>query len=175
MAPNYPRHTLAKFEDKPTPVDTILAWDCLGTKQPDTPKLVMWQLPVHTWKPLGFHMKMTELGWGNKSYNGILPKFTKIWSLWALEHEQKQATTCSTAAGTPVHARPRARALGQLPREAVKPFQAWAKALHCQKSEIILTGLQPPTTACGPGYKVSHSQIPCTHDLTDLLWSSPTH
>jgi hypothetical protein len=39
MAPKYLRHALAKFGDKPRTVDTILAWDCLGTKQPNTTKL----------------------------------------------------------------------------------------------------------------------------------------
>jgi hypothetical protein len=33
----------------------ILAWICLGTKQPDTPKLATQQLPAQTQKPLGFH------------------------------------------------------------------------------------------------------------------------
>jgi hypothetical protein len=36
----------------------------------------------------------------------ILPKFVKIWSLWALEQEQKKCATCSTAANAPVHTCP---------------------------------------------------------------------
>jgi hypothetical protein len=44
-----------------------------------------------------------------------------------------------------------------------------------RNSEIDLTGLRPPTAARGLDFKVSHSQIPCTHDLTDLPWSSLTH
>jgi hypothetical protein len=113
--PNYLRHALAKFGDKPQPFGMILAWICLGTQQPDTHGLATRQLFVHDRKPLGSHTKMTKHTSENISYNIILPKFTKIWSLWALEQEQKQCATCSTAADAPVHACPRARAEPRLP------------------------------------------------------------
>jgi hypothetical protein len=57
----------------------------------------------------------------------ILPKFAKIWSLWALEQEKKQCAACSTVADVPVHAYPRARALAPVhvrPRTALVPIRA---------------------------------------------------
>ena len=81
MAPKYLRHALAKFGGKPWPFDMILAWICLRTKQPDTPDLATRQLLAQNRKPLNFHTKTTKLSQGNISYNGILPKYTKIWSL----------------------------------------------------------------------------------------------
>jgi hypothetical protein len=67
-----------------------------------------------------------------------------------------------------------ALAPGRLPREAVKLLQAWAEILPHRRSERDITGLRPTATARGPGHTVSYSQIPCTHIITNLPWSSPS-
>jgi hypothetical protein len=106
----------------------ILAWFCLGTQQLDTDDLATRQLSVHGRKTLGFHTKTIKHTLGNISYNMILPKFVKIWSLWALEQEKKQCATCSTVADVLVHACPRARAK---PRSPARPHRSTpARAPH---------------------------------------------
>jgi hypothetical protein len=60
------------------------------------------------------------------------------------------------------------RALGQLPRGAVKLLQARIETLPHRNNEITIAGLRLPATARRPGYQVNHSTIPCSHDLPDL-------
>jgi hypothetical protein len=55
------------------------------------------QLSVHCPKPLDFHTQTTKLCQRSKSCAAIMPKFAKIFSLWALELGQKQKATCSIA------------------------------------------------------------------------------
>jgi hypothetical protein len=90
MAPNYLEHALVKFEKVSQKFDTILAQIFLGTRSCDTGDLATRQLPVPSPKPRNVHTQTTELGWGNKSYTTILPKFPKICALSALEQEQKK-------------------------------------------------------------------------------------
>jgi hypothetical protein len=58
------------------------------------------QLSVHCPKSLDFHTQTTKLCRGSKSCAAIMPKFTKIFNLWALELGQKQKATCSIACMT---------------------------------------------------------------------------
>jgi hypothetical protein len=55
------------------------------------------QLSVQCHKPLDFHTQTTKLCRGSKSCAAIMPKFAKIFNLWALELGQKQKATCSIA------------------------------------------------------------------------------
>jgi hypothetical protein len=55
------------------------------------------QLSVHCPKPLDFHTQTTKLCRGSKSCTAIMPKFAKIFNVWALELGQKQKATCSIA------------------------------------------------------------------------------
>jgi hypothetical protein len=55
------------------------------------------QLSVHCPKPLDYHTQTTKLCRGSKSCAVIMPKFVKIFNLWALELGQKQKATCSIA------------------------------------------------------------------------------
>jgi hypothetical protein len=95
--PNSLEHTLEKFELKPISFDTVLAQFYLGTRPCDTATFVTQQLSVHCPKPLDFHTQMTKLCRGSKSCAVIMPKFAKIFNLWALELGQKQKATCSIA------------------------------------------------------------------------------
>jgi hypothetical protein len=95
--PNSLEHALEKFEFKPIPFDTVLAQFYLGTQPCDTATFVTRQLSVHCPKPLDFHTQTTKLCRGSKSCAVIMPKFVKIFNLWALELGQKQKTTCSIA------------------------------------------------------------------------------
>jgi hypothetical protein len=60
------------------------------------------------------------------------------------------------------------RALGQLPRRAVKLLQARIEALSHQNSKIIVAGLRSPAATRRPSNPVSHSPIPRTHVFLDL-------
>ena len=90
MASKYLEHALAKFEKVSQMLDTILAQIFLRTRPCDNGDFAMRQLPVPSPKPRNVHTQTTELGWGNKSYTTILPKFTKICTLSALEQEHKK-------------------------------------------------------------------------------------
>jgi hypothetical protein len=90
MAPNYLEHALAKFEKVSQTLHMILVQIFLGTRLCDTGDLAMRQLPVPCPKPHNVHTQMAELSRGNKSYTTILPKFTKICTLSALEQEHKK-------------------------------------------------------------------------------------
>jgi hypothetical protein len=78
-------HSLEKFELKPISFDTVLAEFYLGTQPCDTATFVTQQLSVHCPKPLDFHTQTTKLCRGSKSCAAIMPKFAKIFNLWALE------------------------------------------------------------------------------------------
>jgi hypothetical protein len=95
--PNSLEHALEKFELKPISFDTVLAQFYLGTRPCDTATFVTRQLSVHCPKPLDFHTQTTKLYRGSKSCAVIMPKFAKIFNLWALELGQKQKATCSIA------------------------------------------------------------------------------
>jgi hypothetical protein len=81
VAPNFPEHTLAKFENFPQPYDIILAWIYLGTRPCDTDILATRQLTVHNPKPLDFHTQTTKLRRGSISCIVIMPKYAKICNL----------------------------------------------------------------------------------------------
>jgi hypothetical protein len=95
--PNSLGHALEKFELKPISFDTVLVQFFLGTQPCDTATFVTRQLSVHCPKPLDYHTQTTKLYWGSKSCAVIMPKFVKIFNLWALELGQKQKATCSIA------------------------------------------------------------------------------
>jgi hypothetical protein len=93
----------------------------LGTQPCDTATFVTRQLSVHCPKSLDFYTQTTKLYRGSKSCAVIMPKFAKIFNLWALELGQKQKGTCSIACLTgrartgrgsarPVRGRPALRA-----------------------------------------------------------------
>jgi hypothetical protein len=96
-APNSLEHAVAKFGNLSPPFDTPLAWFYLETQPCDTATFVTRQLSVHYPKPLDFHTQTTKLCRGSKSCAVIMPKFAKIFNLWALELGQKQKDTCSIA------------------------------------------------------------------------------
>jgi hypothetical protein len=97
VAPNSLEHAVAKFGNLSPPFDTLLTWFYLGTQPCDTASFVTRQLSVHCPKPLDFHTQTTKLCRGSKSCAVIMPKFVKIFNLWALELGQKQKATCSIA------------------------------------------------------------------------------
>jgi hypothetical protein len=81
---------------------TNFIWHGFGAVLPrdspcDTSTFVTRQLSVHCPKPLDFHTQTTKLCRGSKSCAAIMPKFAKIFNLWALELGQKQEATCSIA------------------------------------------------------------------------------
>jgi hypothetical protein len=81
---------------------TNFIWHGFGAVLPrdspcDTVTFVTRQLSVHCPKPLDFHTQTTKLCRGSKSCAVIMPKFAKIFNLWAHELGQKQKATCSIA------------------------------------------------------------------------------
>jgi hypothetical protein len=81
---------------------TNFIWHGFGAVLPrdspcDTATFVTRQLSVHCPKPLDFHTQTTKLCRGSKSCAATMPKFAKIFNLWALELGQKRKATCSIA------------------------------------------------------------------------------